>query len=695
VDRPPLETASYSVRDPYFGAPYIDLDEERTEPYPHRHVHGGFADTDTRFRFYFPPADGYRGRMFNPLSGAHGGTEDFFGSPFGELIGGLGMCVRLGGYMIESNQGHIGDEVDPRAGDDPGLYGWRASAEVARFSKHVAAQVYEEPPHHSYVFGGSGGGRRSPLCLENAPDAWDGALPFMGGGDVAEPGNNNRIEGAQVMSFASMFNVQRLLGPKIADVIDAMAAGGSGDPFADLTTHQREELASLYRQGYPRGDEHMIAEPMGQMWLWCSIADLLFDEDPSYFDDFWTKPGYVGHDQPDAVAGDVIDADLTVARTLQLADLVSDPEFAGAEYERVRTMAMLMASAGGGGDMPMAVQVRDVPDGYRLGAGLRLTSGSAEGRQLYCMAFASDVFFCDGRGDANLLRFSGVEAGDGIHVDNRRFLAFCYFARHHIMSDLQFNSLRVDGRSVHAQHPIPVMSPLMGNSYSGTFRGKLLWVHHTHDASLWPPQGVIYEGAVVGAQGASGAAERFRLRWSEHAEHVPPMMISTSLGRAANTWLIDYAPIIEQSLADLVAWVEDGAVPASTSYAYDDGKVVLPATAAERGGIQPVVTATANDADRAHVKVGEAVHLAVHTEVPEGAGTIIAVQWDFDGSGTFPFSHDEIDGSTREAKLSTTHVYDEPGTHFATALVHSHREGGVSATSRRVPNLSQVRIVVS
>ena len=31
---------------------------------------------------------------------------------------------------------------------------------------------------------GSGGGRRSPLCLENAPDAFDGALPFMGGGNI-------------------------------------------------------------------------------------------------------------------------------------------------------------------------------------------------------------------------------------------------------------------------------------------------------------------------------------------------------------------------------------------------------------------------------------------------------------------------------------------------------------------------------
>ena len=462
-----------------------------------------------------------------------------------------------------------------------------------------------------------------------------------------------------------------------------------------VSTHTSEELASLYRQGYPRGDEHMIAEPMGQMWLWTSIADMLHEEEPTYFDDFWSEPGYVGHDFPESVANDLIDVELTVTRPLTVKDLLEDPEFATPAYARVQRMAGLMGAASAGGDLPMAVQVHGIPPGYRLGAAFRLTSGNAAGRQLYCMSFAEDVFFCDGRGDANLLRFTGVEPGDGIHVDNRKFLAFCYFARHHVMDDVQFDSLRMDGKPVYRQHTVPVMSPLMGNSYSGQFEGKLLWVHHTHDASLWPPQGVIYEGAVLGAQGADGAAERFRLRWSENAEHVPPMMISPSLGRAANTWLIDYAPIIEQSLADLTEWVEQGVAPASTSYTYRDGKVTLPASAAERGGIQPVVAASANGATCAQVKAGETVALEVRAEVPHGGGTIISAQWDFDGTGSFPFHHDEVDGSASEVKLSTTHTYDAPGTYFATALVHSHRDGDAAATSRRIPNLGQVRIVVT
>ena len=83
----PIDIGSYAVTDAFFGAPYIDVDEERSEPLPHRHIHGGFDGTQTRFRIYFPSADLYQGRMITPLFGGHGGTEDFFGSPLGVLAG--------------------------------------------------------------------------------------------------------------------------------------------------------------------------------------------------------------------------------------------------------------------------------------------------------------------------------------------------------------------------------------------------------------------------------------------------------------------------------------------------------------------------------------------------------------------------------------------------------------------------------
>jgi Tannase and feruloyl esterase/PKD domain len=689
-----IDCASYQVTDSYFGAPYIDVDEWRDTPLRYRHVHGGFADCDTRFTMYFPEQEVWQGRAIMPLEGAHAGHEDAFGGSMGDLLGGLALHVRLGGYMVESNMGHIGDDVDPKGGDDPTIYGWRAAAETARFSKHVAAQIYGEAPHHSYVWGGSGGGRRSPLCLENAPDAFDGALPFMGGGNVVPFPATEKVKSGQPIAFACMFNIQRMLrhGDKPARLIDAMQPGGTGNPFEGLNSHEREELVYLYEQGFPFGDEHMIFSPMGQIWLWTSIADLLVEQDPTYFTNFWTEPGYIGHDLPSAVEDDVLDVVTTVSKVITVNDLMTDPAYDAPEFMMARVMATIM-----GGDTPdkvFAIEIAGLPDGYRLGAGVQLLSGEAAGRQLYTMVNLGDVFLCDGQGDANLKRFDGVKVGDEVHVDNRKFLAFCYFHRHHVMDDPQFDGLKLHGVPIYPQHPVPFMSPLMGVPYTGHYEGKLLWVHHTHDSSLWPSQGVVYEAAVRQAQGAAAEAEKFRLQWTEHAEHIMPSMLPSSPTRSTASWLIDYTPIIEQGLVDLIQWVEEGTPPPNTTYEYSHGQVSLPDTAAARGGIQPVVALTVNGGVRADVKVGEAVDLEAVAEVPPGSGTIVAVEWDFDGQAGFP-DHEDVDGTDSAGKWVRTHTYDAPGTYFATARVCSNREGDVNGEFRRLPNLSSVRIVVT
>jgi hypothetical protein len=169
-------------------------------------------------------------------------------------------------------------------------------------------------------------------------------------------------------------------------------------------------------------------------------------------------------------------------------------------------------------------------------------------------------------------------------------------------------------------------------------------------------------------RGAEGARAHFCLRWTENAEHVPFHLV-------------------------LAAWVEQGIRPSETNFEYADGKITLAPSAAERDGIQPVVQVRPNGVSRAEVLVGEEVTLDVHAEVPAGAGTIISVKWDFDGSGTYPFAH-EVDGTASSTDLTTTHSWPRPGTYFATALVESHRAGDVTADSRRIPNLASARIVV-
>ena len=50
-----------------------------------RMVHGGFEGTDTRFRLHLPPVGVYQGRLFAPIQGGNGGSEDGFTT---ELVAG-------------------------------------------------------------------------------------------------------------------------------------------------------------------------------------------------------------------------------------------------------------------------------------------------------------------------------------------------------------------------------------------------------------------------------------------------------------------------------------------------------------------------------------------------------------------------------------------------------------------------------
>jgi hypothetical protein len=177
------------------------------------------------------------------------------------------------------------------------------------------------------------------------------------------------------------------------------------------------------------------------------MADDLQQRDPDYFQAFWSRPGYVGHDAPQHVQGDLIDVEATVKRTLSPRDFLEHPEqFEGAKWDLMKATAMMMAGSQGM-DLPICIELEGVAGGYRLGAGLRVLTGEAAGRQLYTMKCVDDVFQCDGVAEANILRFTGVQPGDKIHVDNRAFLAFCYYYRHHVMEDVQFDFLKLDGRS--------------------------------------------------------------------------------------------------------------------------------------------------------------------------------------------------------------------------------------------------------
>ena len=267
----------------------------------------------------------------------------------------------------------------------------------------------------------------------------------------------------------------------------------------------------------------------------------------------------------------------------------------------------MMAVAGAGGaDVPMAIVVDGVEQPIRMiGASFTFTSGAAAGRRLYCIGAVGDALMSSAISGPI---YDGVSDGDELVIDNRDWLAFCYYHRHQVRDGNHASrQFVVDGKPVYPQRPPFPMAELRSTTragdHSGRFVGKMIVVQNTCDDYAWPHAGHMYGLLVRDALGDS-FDDQFRLWYNDHAAHLPAAPTSTRL--------VNYRGSVEQALRDVVEWVEHGtAPPATTGYRWHDesSALTLAATAAERRGIQPVVTLRVEGGERADARVGEHRHL--------------------------------------------------------------------------------------
>lgn len=622
-----------AAMDPFFGPARVDADEWRDAPRRHRYAHGAFEGTDTRFSLYLPEASVYDGRFMQFLQGGMGGSEHIAVG-----FGGMDVAFGNGGYLVESNQGHIGNDLSGLRGEQTVL-AFRASAQSARFARDLAADMYGRAPHHGYVFGGSGGAMRSISCLEAAADVYDGAVPFMV--------NHGTLFN---YNWSVMAAAEPVLREKLGLIADATDAGGSGDPFAVLDTGaQRDALTMLYRAGFPRGGEHLI----GQIPLWVLSMQVLQRADPSYFEDFWRVRGYAGAD------GDAVPTSIQ-ARVVKVVDAGDVPGF-GVPSDDIN-----LNSLSRGGAERVAGVVLDLAGTARsagwvgrsgdpaslLGSRMRFKSG----RELWCTGAVGDVNVAV----LDPVGFQGVQPGDVVEVDDRDFLAFVHFHRH-LVSD-RYPTMRqfvVDGSPLYPQRDVPIDDRrALG---TGRFRGKMILLQHAHDRECWPSCGDVYARLV-----GEDSDDRFRLWWVENASHFVP------IARAGRTRLVNYGGYYARAVRDVVAWVEDGTEPLpSTPYELTaDGRLLVRGA----GGIQPQITLT----PRVETTPGEAVRLEATV-----SGDVTHAEWDLDGSGRFA-----------TPGLSTEARFDRPGTHMVTLRVSDEEPGDGAPNLRRRSNLARTRVVV-
>jgi hypothetical protein len=646
INEPEVRVTADSV-DPDYAEPFVEVDEQRSDPVPHRYVHGGFKGTDARFSFYFPPKEQYERRFFHntyPMVI----TSDIgpFPIQFEVAVGDLGFTMDSGAYYVQTNNG----AVFRTPGVDPAIAAYRVNAAAAKFSRRVAAEIYGEHRPYGYLFGGSGGAYQTMGAAENTSGVWDGFVPFV-------PGCNHAIPSMfTVRMHALRVLRQRDRFPAIAD---ALEPGGSGDPYAGLNEEEAAALREVTLMGFPpRGWYRHATMDSG---YFANISGMIPMMDPSYCDDFWSKPGYLGTDSGSRIGEQRFAFEATVAAV----------------------------SAG----MPCVVELAEALPRDGADAHLVVLSGAAAGASLPIAATDGKVVRLIAVLDPAVV--GALRPGDKVRVDNSWALALQTYHRHQLPPESEYygwNQFRDEaGKPIYPQREVLVgptgTANAAGSVLKGKVNGKVLALAALTDIDSFPWQADWYRSAAKASLGEA-FDDNFALWYIDNAHHENPL---TAEQRAH---VVSFGGALQQALRDLAAWVEKGVKPSETAYRIVDTQVQVPAAAAERRGVQPVIDLKANGGARAEVAAGEPVTFTAAVEVPPGAGRVVAAEWDFTGAGDFPIA-ERLASAEQRVELSATHSYAEPGTHYAVLRVASQRDGDMRTPYARVQNIARVRVVVS
>ncbi|MGI5329529.1 PKD domain-containing protein [Actinomadura nitritigenes] len=619
--------------DPLYAHPVIDGEKDLTAPVPHHQVSGHFESTNVEFNLYLPAADRWDGRFFQLVYPLQDENADPQSIAFG---------ADSGAYTVQTT----------------GTEGYRADAAAAKFSRTVAARYYRSSRRiHGYIYGGSGGSYMTIGAMENTTGVWDGAVPFIPGVPTSIPNN------FFVRAFARL-----VLRDKAPQIADAVRPGGSGNPYAGLTSTQKAVLREVTRMGIPlRAWENYsyvlgLDDPQGLL----GFAGTVRAMDPTYADDFWSEPGYLGTERSplgDLIRAARIDQTATITRVerdahnvptkLTLDRAPADPNKLGFDYTAYRA------------------------DGTAIGA----LTGSLD---------PATKTFTIGTGNSSET-LNAVDTNGRLRIDNRWNLALLTYHRHQIPARPGFTAWDqfrdATGKPAYPQRAIevgPVISGEVsgGGTHTGRITGKVIEVANLLDTDAFPWDADWYAQQVKQALG-SRYDDEFRVWYNDNADHIG----------AHETNLLDYTGILQQALRDVSAWAEKGVPPPrSTRYSIAEGQVGVPATAARRRGVQPVVTLTADGRSRVDVPAGKPVTFTATIETPRGAGKIVATGWDFTGGGTFTPAR--FGPPRSSVRVRQTYTYTKPGTYFPALRATAQREGDTGTPFAGIPNLGRVRVVV-
>ncbi|CVL11604.1 uncharacterized protein FPRN_13969 [Fusarium proliferatum] len=627
--------------DPLYSRPVIDSDTHETLPIPHLRVSGHFEGTIVDFNIYLPK-NGWKGRFFQlvyPLQNSTASDRE------------IGFGAESGGYTVRAS----------------GLPTYRGDAATAKFSMLIAREYYKPKANkiHGYIYGGSGGSLVTVGAMENTIGIWSGAVTLVQAVPVS-------INNWSVRALAGL-----VLQNKSAEIEEALRPGGSGEVYSSLSATEKEVFEEATALGVPIKGWERFHETGASESLWESMRSVsgsaMMRMDPTYLEDFWNKPGYLGTER--SKLGNMFRKEML-------------------DYETLITSIKYDAN-----NVPVELNLDRTPKSART-YWLDITILSIDGKTLGKIAGRGHdnsndkIVALHPKNDPAIL--SLLQQGTQVHISNRMFLAMHALHRYSVPKRAGFygyDYLRdYQGTPLYPQRLVLVAEQIArsasgGATFTGKFNGKMIAMDNLMDVDALPWHADWYKNQVKKAYGDE-FDNKFRLHYTENADHQMGPVVDSKSSR-----IVDFTGMYEQHLRDLSVWCETGTYPSSsTNYTISNSQVRLPAMALERKGIQPVVSLSVNGSKQVEVKTGTTVTFRVHAEVPPGVGRITSLQYDFEGTANF------VKKSFREVRQSAgtmvSYTYYRQGTFFPAVRAASQKKGNIDSPYGLALNLGRMKVVV-
>lgn len=555
----------------------------------------------------------------------------------------------------------------------------RHEAAATKVAKAYANKLYGNSAKiYSYFWGCSGGGIVSMAAAENTIGVWDGVQPqCMGPTGVAT-----------FHSFHWQAHYTMAIPQAKRDAIAAAAVqGGTGDIYAGLNEEEKSVLNEFISAGYPLP---VIGNHFKNLIPLVDPIDIRM-ADPTYEDDFWSRPGYAGANPPNYLKAAKVDGWATITGiSRDAAGAITAIQFDPATVPKLGTT----------GDAYLEYYVYAADGKTRLIDPKRVVGEPSDNRRRYSLrgiydpakatltlaGTIKDVFNHESPITNSPVLLNALKVGSKVRINNRFILAMYFYPRYsNIPGARSYDQYRnPDGSAKYPQRKD--ISVLAGANYrtmggrveTGAIKTKVMVIEGRGDNLSWPLFNASYAEQIQRTLGAAKANAMMRFYLHDNGRH------AVGGGEPG---------IFQQSIQDLMAWAEKGvAPPPSTTYVIRNGQVTPPDNAAERHGLQPVMNLTANGVARAMVGVNQPVNLASRIEMPPNTGQIVQYGWTIDGKAD-PMT--VVDKPQPLVNVSRSISFDKPGTYVVRLTVNGQRDGLVNpANQTLLQNWKEVRVVV-